>query len=297
MSARPEAEIDVVVVSYNSRDELRACVEPLAREPRLAVCVVDNASSDGSSEVVEDLPIRLVRGTENVGFARGSNRGWQIGTAPYVLFLNPDARIEPQSVRALAGLLDREPGVGIAGPRIERDDGSLHFSIRRTTRLRSTFAQAFFLHRLAPAAGWVEELVRDPAAYERQGPHEWLSGACLLVRRSLLEELGGFDERFFLYCEDMDLCVRARAAGFEVVFVPEALARHAGGASAPGAVTAPMLARSRAQFATKHFHKWAAALERLGIALGELTHALTGLGDVQLRKARLRAAAIALKRP
>ena len=118
-------------------------------------------------------------------------------------------------------------------PRIEEPDGSLDFSLRRFPRLRSSFAQALFLHRVFPEASWVDEVIRDPAEYEHPHPVEWVSGACFGVRRSVLEQIGGIDESFFHYSEDVDLCARIWEAGYEVRYVPDALAMHEGGASAP----------------------------------------------------------------
>src|SRR4051794_32415703 len=193
-----EALVDVVVVSYNSSSELRDCVESLARQARVRVTVVDNASADRSLDTVADLPIDAVALDQNVGFGQGCNFGWRRGTAPYVLFLNPDARISSESLRRLVSAIDERPGVGAAAPRIFEADGSLDYSLRRYPRLRSTYARALFLHRVFPKASWTDELVREPAAYRETGSPDWVSGACLLVRRAVLEEIGGFDEGFFM---------------------------------------------------------------------------------------------------
>jgi N-acetylglucosaminyl-diphospho-decaprenol L-rhamnosyltransferase len=289
------ALVDAVVVSYNSRGELRECIEPLSRIDWVDPFVVDNASSDDSLAAVAGLRVRTVQNEENVGFARGSNIGWRKGSAPYVLFLNPDASIDEASLRRLADTLEHDEQAGIAAPRILDDDGGLHFSLRRFARLRSTYAQALFLHRLFPRAPWTDEVVREPEAYLRPGEQEWVSGACMLVRRTLLEQLGGFDEGFFLYCEDMDLCLRVREAGYRVEYVPDATALHEGGASAPAPAVIPLLAESRARFARKHLDPLRDGLERGGIALGELTHALVGRGGPAVRAAHRRSAAIALR--
>ena len=138
------ATVDVVVVSYNSRDHLRACVEPLASVDDVHVIVVDNASPDAGLDVVADLPITRIARQQNGGFGAGCNTGWRVGDAPYVLFLNPDARIDAESLRRLAGVLDATPGAGGVAPRITHVDGSLDFSQRRFPRLRSTYARALF---------------------------------------------------------------------------------------------------------------------------------------------------------
>ena len=288
------AGVDVVVVSYNSRDTLRACVEPLAGSASVNVIVVDNASPEPSLDVLSDLPVETVQLSENTGFGAGCNVGWRQGQAPAVLFLNPDARLgEPALERLLEALADE--GVGIVGPRILDEHGGLDYSQRRFPRLRSTFAQALFLHRLFPAARWTDEIVRDRGAYDRAGPAEWLSGACLLVRRRVLEQLEGFDEGFFMYCEDKDLCRRARDAGFGVRFEPEATVEHVGGVSAPRASLLPVLAASRIRYARKHSGPVAAFAERLGVALGSLTHLAVPRKAAAVRRGHLRALVRALR--
>jgi N-acetylglucosaminyl-diphospho-decaprenol L-rhamnosyltransferase len=289
--------VDVVVVSYNSRAELRQCVESIAREEWVNVIIVDNASPDGSLEAIEDLPVTRVQLDTNGGFARGCNTGWRMGIAPYVLFLNPDARIDPESLRQLARVFEEDSRVGAAGPRIVDDQGRLEFSIRRFPSLASTYAQALFLHRIWPHAQWSDEVVRVPDRYRGAGAVQWLSGACLMIRRSILERIGGFDEGFFMYCEDKDLCRRVWATGSTVRFDPDAVAVHVGGggASAPRGDLLPVLASSRVRYAGKHRRRLAALGERVGVALGSLTHAVIGRGDAAMRLGHIRAFVASLK--
>jgi GT2 family glycosyltransferase len=286
--------VDVVVVSYNSRETLRDCVAPLAASDCVDVFVVDNASHDGSLETVAGLDVVAVQLSWNGGFAHGCNAGWRLGTAPFVLFLNPDARLDARSLWTLAGALARDGRIGAVAPRIVGTDGTLALSQRRFPRLRSTYAQALFLHRLFPWAQWVDELVRSKDAYSSAGAAEWVSGACVLVRRSALERLGGLDEGFFLYCEDIDLCKRLREICYEVRFEPAAVASHVGGVSAPSAAVLPVLAASRVRYARKHHGRAYALLERLGVALCAATHALTAR-DAALRRAHFQSLRIALR--
>jgi GT2 family glycosyltransferase len=285
--------VDAVVVSYNSRGELRACVAPLCRVDRIDLVVVDNASSDGSLEALAGLPVTSVQLRRNGGFAHGCNAGWRLGDAPFVLFLNPDAVIRPEDLDRLVQVLEREPEVGLVAPRIVDAGGALQWSQRRFPRLRSVYAQALFLHRLLPAA---DELVRDEEAYARPGSPDWVSGACMLVRRDLLERLDGFDEGFFMYCEDTDLCRRVRDAGYDVRFEPAAVAVHEGGASTPSGSMLPALAASRLRYARKHRGAAAAALERLGIGLSALTHAAAGRGGRSVRRGHARSLRVVASR-
>jgi N-acetylglucosaminyl-diphospho-decaprenol L-rhamnosyltransferase len=281
--------IDVVVVAYRSAATLRGCVEPLVAIDGVHVTVVDNASPDDSVATIEDLGVEIVRAPRNGGFAYGCNLGVERGSAPYLLFLNPDARIDAGSLEALAAVLHGDPKAALVAPRILDDDGSLAYSLRRFPRLRSTYAKALFLHRLFPRASWTDELVRNPAPYERPGTAEWVSGACMLVRRDAYEAIGGFDEGMFLYCEDTDLCLRLWQAGYSVRFEPAALVRHVGGASSGAGETQAIAARSRVYYARKHSGRLAARLEALGVALDEATHAAAAVKRPANRRGHLAA--------
>lgn len=291
-----EALVDIVVVSYNSRELLRGCVEPLAADPELHVVVVDNASPDQSLESVEGLDIVRVARDRNVGFARACNEGWRLTSAPYVLFLNPDARIAPEDVRQLVTAAKRDEKVAIVGPKVVDFDGELVRSQRRFLNVLSIWAQALFLHHAFPRATWTDGIVRNDELYATTGSPDWVSGACLLIRRSVLERLEGFDERFFMYCEDQDLCRRARAAGFDVRYEPSGVAAHAGGASAPRAASFPVLVQSRRHYLAKHHGAVALAAGRVGLAIGESTRLLFSRGGIRDRAGHFKGLRAALSR-
>jgi N-acetylglucosaminyl-diphospho-decaprenol L-rhamnosyltransferase len=264
--------IDVVVVSYNSRAHLRQCVEPLADLPGIRVIVADNASPDGSLEAIADLPVTTLQLERNGGFSYGCNHGWRAGDAPYVLFLNPDAQMDEDSIRALAAVLEADPRVAMAGPRMLDAAGELILTRRRFPRRATTFARALFVNRLLPNAAWTSELIPDEdGLYEQPGRCDWISGACMLVRRSVLERLDGFDEGFFLYCEDKDLARRIDDAGYAVAYEPSALCIHQEGGSEPRPRLYGVLTVSRVRYARKHGGPVAAALERVGLGLLALT--------------------------
>lgn len=255
---------DVVVVAYRSSACLRSCVEPLSRTEGVRVFVADNACPEDSTATVADLPLEIVRMGRNRGFGAACNAAAKRGDGQAILFLNPDARIEPDAL----GPLVRAGRGGAAGPRIRDAAGGVHLSVRRDPRLRSTFAEALFLHHLAPRAPWSTELVRD--GYDARHEAEWLSGAALCVDRASFEQVGGFDERFFLYSEDADLCRRLRAAGFSVVYDPAAAAQHEGGASAPAPGQAALKAHARVCYARIHERGLRYACFRAGFVLHEL---------------------------
>ena len=283
------ADVDVVTVTYNSADKIGDCVEGLIGEPDLQVTVVDNASSDATLAVLRGLPIDLIPQEANRGFAVGCNVGWRSGRAPYVLFLNPDAIIDATSIRALVGVLERDETVAIAAPKFLYPDGSVAPYLRRFPSLTSTFGRALFLHRVFPRARSLEEVIGDESVYERAGLHDWVPGACLLVRRSVLERLGGFDERYFMYCEDKDLCKRAADLGLSLWYEPRAVCVHESGASRPRTSLLPVLAASRRRYAERHEARAIAALHRLGLVLETLTRLIVSRGGGAARAGHVRA--------
>lgn len=293
--ADTRATVDIVVVAYNSRDTLRACVEPLTRVPWVAVMVVDNACPENSGQVVADLPIRLIRAPRNGGFAYGCNLGIGGGSAEFVLLLNPDAEIDAASLGSLVDSLRADPCLAGIGPRVIDQGGAVLFTQRSFPRLRSTFAQSLFLHRLAPHAAWSDDVVRDPAAYERPGRPEWISGCCVLLRRDAVASVGGLDEGFFLYTEETDLFKRLASAGWKVGFEPRATARHDGQGSASPNVTELFRTTSRVRYARKHHGGLVAALEAIGLALSSLTHAAMWVRDPARARGHLVAARAALR--
>jgi GT2 family glycosyltransferase len=286
MSEVSPVRVDVVIVSYGSRDTLRSCVAPLAGTPGVGVIVVDNASPDDALQTIADLDVTVVRAGRNGGFSFGCNLGAAAGNAPYLLLLNPDARLEPGALERLQAVLDADPQTALVGPLLHEDDGSVAPSLRRFPRLRSSLAQALFLHRLIPS---LDELVHEPAAYTQPGTPDWVSGACMLIRRSAFEQLGGMDERFFLYCEDTDICRRVVDAGLTLRFEPAAVAHHVGGVSGDRSGLRAVLAASRVSYARKHDAPIAARMQIAAIALGEAVHALAKLHRPRQRRGHLAA--------
>jgi GT2 family glycosyltransferase len=261
-------DVDVVTVAYRSERHLRSCVEPLAGAPGIRVFVVNNDCPNRSADTVRDLPVTVVEMGRNAGFGAGSNAGARAGSAPAILFLNPDGEMQPDQVLLLAEAFERDPRCGAVGPHILETDGTTQLSMRRTPRLRSAFAEAFFLNNLLPGASWTSEIVTG--GYEQAREVEWLSGAVLCARRSAFEEVGGFDERFFLYSEDIDLCTRLRLAGYRLRYEPGPIARHAGGGSAPRPGQVALKAEARITYARLHEPRPRYAAFRAAFVLNEL---------------------------
>jgi len=271
MSGTPR--VAVVIVSYETRDTLVEGLQALATEagPSAEIVVVDNASRDRSAAAVRDRfpQLRLVANAENVGFARASNQGAHETRAPLLLFLNPDARLGPGSLGALASLLETRPRVGIVGPRTRSEDGAIQVSTGPDLSLLSELRQRRLVRGVArrdPAA-----LAEAEALHAHEREADWVSGACLMIRREAFDAVSGFDERFFLYEEDADLCRRVRAAGWPVVFTPAAEARHALGRSMARAPE-----RARLEYDRSHrlyYRKHCGLLQRaaLSVLLGART--------------------------
>lgn len=234
-------DVSLIVVNYNAGPELarsiRSVVTDLADRVWEGV-VVDNASSDDSPDSIAGFAprVRLIRNAHNVGFARGVNQGLAATTAPRVLILNPDCRLAPGTFAALAQELDRSPAHAIVGPRILNPDGSAQGSARGDPdMLTGVFGRTGLLRRVLPGLAVSRRNVVDGVGLEAEAVTvDWLSGACVLARRDVLQQVDGFDERYFLYWEDADLCRRVRARGYVIRYVPSAVATHEVGHSSRG---------------------------------------------------------------
>lgn len=205
---------------------LRACLESLRAHPPgggLAVHVVDNASGDGTAELVRsDFPeVVLTASTANLGFAAASNVGIRAGAAPYVLLLNPDTRLTAGALDALLRLMDDNPEIGISGPKLVRDDGTPDHAARRSF---PTIAGALGHFTGLGRSG--SERLAQYVAPDVAGPVDAVNGAFMLVRRSALEQVGLFDEGYWMYMEDLDLCYRFREAGWTTWYEPSVTVWH-----------------------------------------------------------------------
>jgi GT2 family glycosyltransferase len=220
--------VAVVIVSYEGRDALLACLESLRRHAPTPteIVVVDNASTDGSVDAVRAAHpgARVIANADNLGFARACNQGWRASRAPYVLFLNPDAEVTPNAVEALARLLEDRHDVGAAGPRTRGADGTIQVSTGPDLTPLAERRQRRLV--LGVARREPEALAEAERVHGRQHEPDWVSGSCLAVRRAALETVSGFDEGFFLYEEDADLCRRLRQAGWRILFTPAAEVHH-----------------------------------------------------------------------
>jgi N-acetylglucosaminyl-diphospho-decaprenol L-rhamnosyltransferase len=286
-------QTDVIVVAYRSARYLRGCVEPLCGEPDINVVVVDNACPEDSPSTLEDLPVTIVEMGRNAGFGAGCNAGAVRGAGDAVFFLNPDARMSPADVRLLADRLRQDPGLGAVGPRLVEPDGTTQPSMRRKPGLGAAFGEALFLQHAFPNAAWPTEIVRH--GYDTAHEAEWLSGAALCVRRAAFEQIGGFDERFFMYSEDADLGRRLREAGYRLLYDPAAVAEHVGGRSTPDSLNPVLRAKARITYAYLHEPFLRYLVFRVAIVLNELARVpIAAVRSTALLGERARALRVAL---
>ena len=248
--------VSAIVVSYNTRDDLLRCLEALGAQAGvpLETIVVDNASTDGTVDAVRARfpDVHLIANAANLGFSRANNLGLGRARGSFVLVLNSDCEVRPGAVAALCAILEARPDVAIVGPRTVGTDGAPQVSFGPSLTPLAEWRQGRLVRGVK--AGDADALRRARALAGHEQEPDWVSASCFLARRAFLEAIGGFDESFFLYEEDVDLCVRVRAAGGRILYTPEAEVVHHLGRSMD---RAPALARleyhrSHLRFYAKH---------------------------------------------
>ena len=267
--------LSVIVVSWNTRTYLARCLAsiPQAAGPVVfEVIVVDNGSSDGTQTLVAtQFPdVRLIQNEENVGFGRANNIGVKASRGQFLLVLNADCELAPGALTTMIEVLDREPSLAGVFCRLLNTDGSLQPSVHRSLPSPwSLIGDVFFLTSIRHL------LYRRPALHRwllhwtvkaHRHPHDvaWGGGACMVFRRGAFEAVGGFDEGFFMYCEDMDICKRICALGFRLRYLPGPSVIHHWG-KATRQLPAVMLReayRSRIYYFEKHFPGWGGQMAR-----------------------------------
>jgi len=230
------ADLAVSIVSYRTPDLLWRCLSELEgqrQELELQVIVVDNASDDGSVELVEhEFPrVRVLRNRTNVGFGAAHNQALRQADARYFLVLNSDAAPGRGALPTLVAYLDANPGVAVVGPKLRYPDGTVQPSRRRFPTVPTFFFESTQLQRVWPDNAILRRYYVADRDDDTEQDVDWLVGACLCVRARAAAEVGLFDERFFMYSEEIDWCRRFRQAGWRVVYLPFAEVMHQEGAS------------------------------------------------------------------
>lgn len=245
--------LSIVIVHYRAPNDLEVCLRSLA-EARIAVphevCIIDNRSEDGAVEMVRRRfpTVKIIVNQENVGFGRAINQAFRQTSGGYVLVLNPDIIVRPGAIERLCRYLDAQATVALCAPKLLNPDGTLQYSCR------TDYTLGVYLFRRTPLGGWFpgHRILRDHLMrgwnHETVRDVDWVLGAAFMLRRTAFSADGVMDERFFLYFEDVDLCVRLRRAGWRVVYLPESVMVHAHQRASAGG----LLARARRE----HLKSW-----------------------------------------
>ncbi len=276
--------VTIVIVGYNCREALQTCLLKLIAEgypPR--ILVVDNASTDGTAEMIaRDFPtVQLIQNTSNLGFAAACNQGIRASTSDFILLLNPDTLLKRATLQKLCDIMRAQPNIGACGPCVLNTDGTLQPSCRRFPTLGAMVCDELGLSHLFPHSrrlakyrmhGWLHDENRDV---------DQLMGSCLLVRRTALEQNGLLDESFFLYFEEVDLCLRLQRTGWRILFVADQNVTHLGGESSKIDPRNALGHRYRSLFAfyRKHYPLWQLPILRLAVQIAALSRVVFGQRD------------------
>lgn len=230
-------DLSVIILNWNACDFLVDALNSIIEKEwrhAIEVIVVDNYSQiDESVAVVRrDFPrIHLIAHDKNCGFSAGNNIGWKASRGRHVLFLNPDTIVHEGAFDILTDYLDAHPKTGGCGPKMLYPDGRLQASCRAFPSIGAGFFRNTILGRIFPNNPWTRSYLMLGFEHDREAEVDWLSGSALCVRREALEQIGGWDEDFFMYCEDVDLCYRLKEKGWLRVYVPDAIITHRIGGS------------------------------------------------------------------
>ncbi len=257
-ASRTAHDLSIIIVSWNVRDLLRACLHSIDAgrgDLNLEVIVVDSASGDGSPEMVRtEFPwVNLMARDENVGFPGGNNVGLAAANGRYLLLLNPDTKIKGNALSKMVAYMEQNPDVGGLGPQLLNDDGSIQPSRNRFPTVATGFFESTWLQPIAPKRilrhYYAQDLPDDETA-----DVDWVKGACLLTRREVVEQIGGMDEAYFMYSEELDWQRRMKDAGWRIIYFPAAQVLHYEGKSSEQAVTARHINFQRAKL--RYFRKY-----------------------------------------
>jgi len=296
--------LSVIIVSWNVRDLLDHALDAVytagTHTPELEVIVVDSASVDGTPEMIRERypQVHLIASDENLGFAKGNNRGIAEAHGEYLLLLNADTVVRGDALAVLVSTLQEHPDAGMVGPRLLNADGTTQSSRRRIPTLPVLFLESTWLQGLAPRRQLARFYVED-VADDKVQLVDWLTGAAMLIRREVLDDVGGLDEGFFMYSEELDWCHRIGDAGWKIIYTPAAQIVHYGGKSSEQVAPARHIyfQSSKIRYASK-YHGWLAAEALRYWLLGQYVwqSAVEGLKWLTGHRRELRAARIAAYR-
>ncbi|HEY84557.1 MAG TPA: glycosyltransferase family 2 protein [Chloroflexi bacterium] len=260
--------LSVIIVNWNVKDLLRQCLQSVIAseiQGEVEIIVVDSASGDGSAAMVrQEFPrIKLIASDENLGYAKGNNIGAAQASGDYLFLLNPDTRLEADTLATLNAYLQAHPGVGALAPQLLWPDGSTQSSRRRFPTLATLFWESTLLHQWFPRNKFARAYHCDDISPAKTTRVDWAVGAALFIRRKAWEQVGGLDETLFMYFEETDWQRRAAKAGWEVHYLPAAQVTHYEGQSSGQVFAARTIRfqRSKIRYTKKYFGKgWALTL-------------------------------------
>ena len=262
-------DLSVIIVNWNVKELLRECLNSIQGQfgdLNGEVIVVDSASSDGSQAMVkEEFPwVRLIASDENLGYPRGNNLGITASSGRHVLILNPDTVLLNNTLPVMVDYLNNHIDVGVVGPQLLNPDGSVQSSRRRFPTLLTGLFESTWLEPLVPDSLLSRYYVLD-LPDDEENDVDWVTGACMMVPRRILDHVGLFDEAYFMYSEELDLCRRVCVAGWRIVYLPEAQVVHHVGKSSEQAVTARHVnfQQAKLRYFRKHHGRLAAGTLRL----------------------------------
>jgi N-acetylglucosaminyl-diphospho-decaprenol L-rhamnosyltransferase len=267
--------LSIVIINWNSKDYLRECLNSIVQGTKhldYEILVIDNASHDGSAQMVaaEYSSVKFIQSERNLGFSGGNNCAAQRATGDFLLFLNPDTMVEGDALVELVEALRHQPDAAIAGARLLNSDRTLQTScVQSFPTVANQFLDCEWLRRRFPRSSlWgMMALFDDP---REPVPVDAVSGACLMIRREMFKRVGGFDESYFMYSEDIDLCFKVHQAGSRIVYVHDATVIHHGGGSSRqsrNAFSNVMLRESVYRFFRQHRGRYVANSFRFFIGL------------------------------
>jgi N-acetylglucosaminyl-diphospho-decaprenol L-rhamnosyltransferase len=249
-------DLSIVIVGWNTKVLLKQCLDSVYANPpqcNFDVWVVDNSSSDDSVSMVKSCfpGIHLIENRKNVGFAAANNQALQQCQGTYILLLNPDTIVKQNVFDRLLSYMKDNPQVGGTGPRLLNGDGSFQLSCYPFPSVSREFWRLFYLDKIIPYG------IYDSQKWNQNTPRDVdsIQGACLLVRKEALSQVGTFDESFFLYSEEIDLCYRIKKGGWQLAWIPDVEVIHFGGQSSKQVATQSFLNlyRGKVKFFRKHY--------------------------------------------
>lgn len=231
-----DRKLSILIVSYRVKDHLSNCLRSIFENSMglsFEVIVVDNNSTDNTLDMIKKdyKGVRLIENNQNLGFAKANNQALKIAKGEYILFLNPDTEVRPETIDRSIDFLENNPKAGAVGCKILNPDGSLQPSAKSFPGFWNYFFETFFLYKLFPRNRLFGRFYMTSFDYNSVRETDMVSGAFLMVSKKLLEEVGGWDERFFIYSEETDLCYRIKKTGKKIFFIPQAQIIHYGGRS------------------------------------------------------------------